>query len=74
MKLIPELSTAEAQRLTEDGTATGGMIPKLGTAIGAVHKGAGAAVIMDGRVPHSSLMHLFHEGKIGTAVSDASHA
>merc|ERR1719247_3586447 len=68
MKLIPELSTAEAQRLTEDGTATGGMIPKLGTAIGAVHKGAGAAVIMDGRVPHSSLMHLFHEGNVGTSV------
>merc|ERR1719247_3230155 len=27
--LIPRLTTAEAQRLTEDGTATGGMIPKL---------------------------------------------
>jgi acetylglutamate kinase len=71
-QLMAKLSTEDAERLTEDGTATGGMIPKLGTAIGAVHAGAGSAVIMDGRVPHSSLMHLFDEADVGTAVSDGA--
>ena len=72
MQLIPSLTTARAQQLTEDGTATGGMIPKLGTAIDAVKGGAGSAVIMDGRVPHCSLVHLFGGGAVGTAVSDGA--
>lgn len=52
MQLLPTLTTKEAKRLCDDGVATGGMIPKLGTAIDAVAGGAGSAVIMDGRVPH----------------------
>ena len=71
MQLLPNLTTAAAQGLCDDGTASGGMIPKLGTAIGAVKSGTGSAVIMDGRVPHCSLVHLFGEGAVGTAVSDA---
>jgi len=69
-QLLPTLTTAAAQQLCDDGIATGGMIPKLGTAIGAVKSGTGAAVIMDGRVPHCSLMHLFGSDPVGTAVSD----
>jgi len=69
-ELMPKLSTAAAKQLTEDGTATGGMIPKLGTAIDAVRGGTGSAVIMDGRVPHCSLVHLFGESAVGTAVTD----
>ena len=42
-------TVAEARGLIADGTAKGGMIPKLETAIQAVEKGVGAAVIMDGR-------------------------
>ena len=67
-KLLPRLTAAEAKALTEDGTATGGMIPKLGTAMDAVAGGVGEAVIMDGRVPHCALEHLFGEDDIGTAV------
>jgi acetylglutamate kinase len=67
-KLLSDLTTADAVRLTEDGTATGGMIPKLGTAIDAVNSGVGSAVIMDGRVPHCTLAHLFGRTPIGTAV------
>ena len=67
-KLLPRLTTAEAKQLTADGVATGGMIPKLGTAMDAVAGGVGEAVIMDGRVPHCALEHLFGETDIGTAV------
>ena len=69
MQLMPLLTAKEAQKLTEDGTATGGMIPKLGTAIDAVSGGVGSAVIMDGRVPHCALEHLFGEDAVGTSVS-----
>ena len=69
MQLMPRLTAADAQRLIKDGTATGGMIPKLENAIEAVEAGAGSAVIMDGRVAHCSLLHLFGEGAVGTEIS-----
>lgn len=68
-QLMPALSTAQAQALCDDGTASGGMIPKLGTAIDAVDGGVGSAVIMDGRVSHCSLIHLFGGTPIGTSIS-----
>jgi len=73
-KLIEQLSPAAADKLCADGIATGGMIPKLGTACEAVAAGCGTAVIMDGRVPHCAIEFLFGDTPIGTAVSDKSHA
>ena len=67
-KLIEKLSVDEARGLIADGTAQGGMIPKLETAIQAVEKGVGAAVILDGRQRHALLMELFTEHGAGTLV------
>mmetsp|Transcript_100457 Transcript_100457/g.178243 ORF Transcript_100457/g.178243 Transcript_100457/m.178243 type:complete len:395 (-) Transcript_100457:46-1230(-) len=67
--LIPNLTPSGAKKLTDDGIATGGMIPKLGTAIEAVESGCKTSVIMDGRVPHCTLEFLFGSTPIGTAVS-----
>jgi acetylglutamate kinase len=61
-KLIPELSAAEVRRLIDDGTISGGMIPKVETCLDAVAGGTEAAVILDGRVPHAMLLELFTEG------------
>jgi acetylglutamate kinase len=61
-RLIPEISAAEARRLIEDGTISGGMIPKVETCLEAVDGGVEAAVIVDGRVPHAILLELFTEG------------
>lgn len=66
--LIQKLTAAEAQGLCDDGTASGGMIPKLGTAMDAVAGGVGSAVIMDGRVAHGALLYLFGSTPVGTAV------
>jgi acetylglutamate kinase len=66
--LIDKLSVTEARGLIADGTAQGGMIPKLETAIQAVEKGVGAAVILDGRQRHALLMELFTEHGAGTLV------
>ena len=67
-KLIEKLSVDEARGLIADGTAKGGMIPKLETAIQAVEKGVRAAVILDGRQRHALLMELFTEHGAGTLV------
>jgi acetylglutamate kinase len=68
-KLIPRLSIREARALIADGTISGGMIPKIETAIDAVEAGVKAAVILDGRIPHVLLLELFTEHGAGTMIT-----
>ena len=65
---IAQMSVAQARAAIADGTATGGMIPKLETAIHAVEQGVEAVVILDGRRPHAMLVELFTEHGSGTLV------
>jgi acetylglutamate kinase len=67
-KLIPRLTVVEARGLIADGTISGGMIPKIQTAIDAVEAGVTAAVILDGRIPHVLLLELFTEHGAGTMI------
>ncbi len=66
--LIREIKCDAVEALINDGTITGGMIPKLETAANAVNKGVGGAVILDGRARHALLMELFTEHGAGTIV------
>jgi acetylglutamate kinase len=66
--LIREIRVADIAGLIADGTAAGGMIPKLETAAHSVNHGVGAAVILDGRAPHALLMELFTEHGAGTLI------
>jgi acetylglutamate kinase len=66
--LIREMTRAEADGLIAKGVATGGMIPKLETCVGALAKGVEAAVILDGRTPHALLMELFTDHGAGTLI------
>jgi acetylglutamate kinase len=68
-KLIPKLSVADARALIADGTISGGMIPKIETAIDAVESGVKAAVILDGRIPHVLMLELFTEHGAGTMIT-----
>jgi acetylglutamate kinase len=68
-KLIPRLTIREARELITDGTISGGMIPKIETAIDAVESGVKAAVILDGRIPHVLLLELFTEHGAGTMIT-----
>nr|WP_321439579.1 acetylglutamate kinase [uncultured Hyphomonas sp.] len=68
-KLMRDIPVADIPGLIEDGTAVGGMIPKLETAAHSVNHGVGAAVILDGRAPHALLMELFTEHGAGTLIS-----
>jgi acetylglutamate kinase len=66
--LVRQMTVAQARRAIADGVATGGMIPKLETAIDAVTSGVEAVVILDGRRPHAMLTELFTEHGAGTLV------
>jgi len=68
-KLVPKLTVREARALIADGTISGGMIPKIQTAIDAVEAGVKAAVILDGRIPHVLLLELFTEHGAGTLIT-----
>ena len=67
-QIIRQMTLAEAEALIADGTAIGGMIPKLQTAMAAVRAGVEAVVILDGRRPHAMLVELFTEHGAGTLV------
>lgn len=67
-ELLTDLSPAQIDALRADGTVTGGMIPKLETCVNAVRGGVGAAVILDGRVPHAMLVEIFTAKGAGTLV------
>ncbi len=66
--LFTELTTDQVRKLREDGTISGGMIPKLETCIAAVEGGVGGAVIIDGRMPHSILLEIFTDRGSGTLI------
>jgi acetylglutamate kinase len=66
--LLTDLDPAQIAELRANGTVTGGMIPKLETCVDAVEGGAEAAVILDGRVPHVTLLEIFTKGGAGTLV------
>jgi acetylglutamate kinase len=66
--LLTDLDPAKIHALQAEGTVTGGMIPKLETCIHAVEGGVGAAVILDGRVPHAMLVEVFTRQGAGTLV------
>lgn len=67
-ELLTDLDPAQIDALRADGTVTGGMIPKLETCVSAVQSGVGAAVILDGRVPHAMLIEIFTAKGAGTLV------
>lgn len=66
--LMTDLTPADIARLKEDGTITGGMIPKLETCVNAVEAGCEAAVVLDGRVAHAMLLEFFTARGAGTLV------
>ncbi|HCX68028.1 MAG TPA: acetylglutamate kinase, partial [Rhodobiaceae bacterium] len=67
-KLMEALTVDQAKSLMQDGTISGGMIPKLETCIESVEDGVEAVVILDGRVRHAVLLELFTEHGAGTLI------
>lgn len=66
--LISELTVSEAQELMENGSISGGMIPKLKNCIESIENGVSRVHILDGRIPHCLLLEIFTKKGIGTAI------
>ncbi len=68
-QLVRQLTIAEAKAAIAAGVITGGMIPKVETAMAAVEAGVEGVVILDGRRAHAMLVELFTEHGAGTLVT-----
>ena len=68
--LLTGLSSAQVDSLIEDGTISGGMLPKIGCALSAVNNGVISAHIIDGRVPHAVLLEVLTDEGVGTLITN----
>ncbi len=69
--VLTGLTTAEVNTLIEDGTIHGGMLPKIDCALSAVSGGVRSAHIIDGRVPHATLLEIFSDTGVGTLITNS---
>ncbi|MEQ6890292.1 acetylglutamate kinase [Halomonas sp. CS7] len=69
-EVLTGLTTGQVDGLIADGTIHGGMLPKIRCALEAVKGGAKSAHIIDGRVPHATLLEIFTNAGVGTLITD----
>ncbi len=67
-EFLPEMTVEQVKAGIAEGWIAGGMIPKVQTCIYAIEQGVQAAVILDGRQPHSVLRELFTDAGAGTLI------
>lgn len=66
--IIPTLSPSRIDALSQDGTISGGMIPKLTGALDAIAAGVTSVRIIDGRIAHACVTALLGDGVFGTQI------
>jgi acetylglutamate kinase len=69
-RVLTGLHAAEVDRLIDDGTIYGGMLPKIACALDAVKAGVMSSHIIDGRVPHAVLLELLTDEGVGTLIKN----
>ncbi len=62
------ISSKKIQKLIEDGTISGGMIPKVECCMEGIRKGVNNVHILDGRVEHCLILEIFTPEGIGTMI------
>jgi acetylglutamate kinase len=66
--LIPSVTREEIEQLREEEIITGGMIPKVESALHAIGLGVEKVHFIDGRTPHSLLLEIFTNTGVGTEI------
>ena len=66
--LVSHLTQPEAKKMISTGIISGGMIPKVDSALSALESGVQKVHIIDGRVPHALLLEIFTKEGIGTEI------
>lgn len=67
-KLLTGLTPKQIDDLVADGTLSGGMLPKIGSALDAARSGVKAVHIIDGRVEHALLLEVLTDEGVGTLI------
>ncbi|MEA5098087.1 MAG: acetylglutamate kinase [Burkholderiaceae bacterium] len=66
--LLTDLSAKQIDHMFEDGTISGGMLPKISSALDAAKSGVNTVHIIDGRIEHSLLLEVLTEQVFGTMI------
>lgn len=66
--LLRQLSAQTIDELFQDGTISGGMLPKISSALEAARYGVNSVHVIDGRVPHSLLLEILTDKGVGTMI------
>lgn len=67
-QVVTQLHPDQVRAMIADGTISGGMIPKVETALYALDQGVRAVVILDGRVANACLLELFTDHGAGSMI------
>ncbi|MBI5807545.1 MAG: acetylglutamate kinase [Ignavibacteriales bacterium] len=65
---ISHLTEAQAKKLIEDEIITGGMIPKVVSALSAIDAGVQKVHIINGKIEHALLLEIFTKEGVGTEI------
>ncbi len=66
--LINRITVSELRKMIEDGSVSGGMVPKANSCIDAIERGINSVFILNGTLPHSILLELFTDNGVGTMI------
>ncbi len=66
--LLTGVTPKEIDAMVEDGTLSGGMLPKIGSALDAARSGVKSVHIIDGRVEHALLLEILTDQGVGTLI------
>ncbi|WP_303786141.1 acetylglutamate kinase [Azovibrio restrictus] len=66
--LLTGITPKEIDEMVEDGTLSGGMLPKIGSALDAARNGVKSVHIIDGRVEHALLLEILTDHGVGTMI------
>jgi len=67
-ELLTGVTPKEIDAMVEDGTLSGGMLPKIGSALDAARSGVKSVHIIDGRVEHALLLEILTDQGVGTLI------
>ena len=67
-KLLTGLTPKKIDDLVAKGVISGGMLPKIGSALDAARSGVKSVHIIDGRVPHALLLEVLTDQGVGTLI------
>lgn len=70
-KLLTGLTPRKIDELVADGTLSGGMLPKIGSALDAARSGVPNVHIIDGRVEHALLLEIMTDQGVGTLIKSS---